>query len=75
MIRTDRKNSVGSYIKAETMKDRPLLLIALVAVITAVVVVIVLQYLDHDSPTVIGGGIAGGIAGGVSASLLKRKQE
>ena len=57
------------------MKIHPLLLIALIAGLTAVVVVVVLQYLGHSNPTVAGGGVAGGIAGGISASLLKKKKE
>jgi len=57
------------------MKNHPLLLICLISALAAFAVVVVLKFLGHDNPTVIGGGIAGGIAGGISASLLKRKKE
>ena len=56
------------------MKNNPLLTIALISLIVAVVIVVVLKILGHSNPTVVGGGVAGGIAGAISASLLKRQK-
>jgi len=57
------------------MKNYPLLLICLISALAAIVVVVVLKFLGHDNPAVIGGGVAGGIAGAISTSLFKRKKE
>jgi preprotein translocase subunit SecG len=61
--------------KSKIMKKYPLLLICLISALAAIVVVVVLKFLGHDNPTVIGGGVAGGIAGAISPSLLKRKKK
>jgi membrane-associated phospholipid phosphatase len=48
-------------------------MIGLISAVAAVLVVILLKYLGHNTATVIGGGVAGGIASAVSTKLLKTK--
>ena len=52
-----------------------LLQIALISGLVAILVVVVLKYLNFDNPTVIAGGVAGGIAGAISTNLIKRKKK
>ncbi len=59
----------------QKMKKNPLLLISLISALVAILVVVVLKFLKHDNPTVVGGGVAGGIAGAIITGLLKRKNE
>ena len=56
------------------MKKNPILTIALVSALFAILVVVVLKLLGYDNPTVIGGGVAGGVAGAISSSLLKKRK-
>jgi len=56
------------------MKKNPILTIALVSALVAVLVVVILKVAGYDNPTVIAGGVAGGVAGAISSSLLKKKK-
>jgi|SaaInlStandDraft_5_1057022.scaffolds.fasta_scaffold36003_2 LPXTG-motif cell wall-anchored protein len=51
------------------------LLICLISASTAVMVVVVLKFLEYNSPSLIAGGVAGGISGAISLILLKKKKE
>ncbi|MFK8039435.1 MAG: hypothetical protein AB8B74_14175 [Crocinitomicaceae bacterium] len=56
------------------MKKNPLLLIALISALCAILVVVILKVTGYSNPTVIGGGVAGGIAGAISTNLFKEKK-
>lgn len=56
------------------MKSK-LLLIALTAAITAIIVVLVLKMLDYDNPALVGGAVAGGVAGAIASSLKNKKAD
>ncbi len=51
----------------------PILKICLISISSAVVAVVILKYVGHENPAVIGGGVAGGVAGAISAILFKNK--
>jgi uncharacterized membrane protein len=57
------------------MKKYPILSIALISALTAIVVVVVLKIFEFENPTVIAGGVAGGIAGVISTTLIKRSKK
>ena len=52
----------------------PMLKVCIISVLSAVVSVVILKYVGHENPAVIGGGVAGGVAGAITASLFKRKK-
>lgn len=56
------------------MKKNPIITIAIISALFAILAVVVLNLLGYDNPTVIGGGVAGGVAGAISSSLLKKKK-
>ena len=64
---------VESYFK-EVVKMNPMLKVCIISVLSAVVSVVILKYVGHENPAVIGGGVAGGVAGAITASLFKRKK-
>ncbi len=57
------------------MKNQRLLLIGLIAALTAIAVVIVLKMLGTSNPTVMAGGVAGGVAGAIGGNLMKNKDK
>ena len=56
------------------MNKNPILTIAFVAGLVAVLVVAALKLLGYENPTVIGGGVAGGVVGAISSTLLKKRK-
>lgn len=57
------------------MKNKSLLVLALISALTAIVVVVVLKILGMDNQTVFGGGVAGGIIGALSTTLFYKKRK
>jgi len=57
------------------MKKYPILSVALISALAAIVVVVVLKIFEFDNTTAIAGGVAGGIAGVISTTLIKRSKK
>jgi len=57
------------------MKANPLIKIALISVLVAILVVVIFKILGYGNSTVIGGSVAGGIAGAMSSNYFKGDKE
>ena len=48
--------------------------IILISSITAIIVVVVLKFMNYENPTVIGGGVAGGVTGAIVGAMNKKRE-
>lgn len=57
------------------MSVKQLFIIALVAAITAILVVVILRYFGFESPVTVAGGTAGALAGGIITAMRTQIDE